>query len=417
MNTPFDDSLPNAIRRRFPALAHLHNGHPLLFADGPGGTQVPDSVIAAISDYLTNHNANSGGVFATSRETMTVIAEARLAAARLLNAAAPEEIVFGHNMTSLTFAVSRALARTWQAGDEMVVTALDHDANVAPWLMAAEDRGAVVKTLPFAMPDATLRVEDLCTLLSSRTRLVALTAAANSVGTIPDLAPLIAAAHAVGALVYIDAVHYAPHGVIDVRAWNCDFLACSAYKFGGPHVGILYGRAELLESLTAYKVRTSSPVAPGKWETGTQNFSALAGLHAGIGYIGSLGAAVNDDPLSRAALVAGMDRIGVHEQALSQHFLNGMATIPGLHLYGITDVQRSAQRTPTFGLTLTSCTPRQASERLAAQGICVWDGHFYAKGVVDQLGLADQGGLLRMGFAHYTTHDEVERVVAALRGL
>jgi cysteine desulfurase family protein (TIGR01976 family) len=414
MMPTYSDALPDAIRPHFPGLQRLHNGGPLLFADGPGGTQVPDTVIAAIADYLSTSNANIGGHFATSRDTVALVSSTRTAVANFLNAPSANDIVFGQNMTSLTFAMSRAIARTWQAGDEIIVTNLDHDANVAPWMQAAEDRGVVVKTLPFTMPDLSLSVSDLSALLSPRTRLVALTAAANAVGTKPDLAPLIAAAHAVGALVYIDAVHYAPHDVIDVRALDCDFLACSAYKFGGPHLGILYGRTELLESLSAYKVRTSSPVAPGKWETGTQNFAGLAGLRACLASLGGLGSATNDDPFSRAAMIAGMTRITAHERELCRHFLSGIAEIPGLHLYGISDPARLGERTPTFGLTLASCSPQQASQRLATQGICVWDGHFYAKGVIDQLGLADQGGLIRIGFAQYTTHDEVERVVQAV---
>jgi cysteine desulfurase family protein (TIGR01976 family) len=403
-----------ALRALFPALARRQDGVPVIHADAPGGTQVPRAVIRAMGEYLETSNANFGGVFASSRETNVMVAEARAAVANLLNAERPEEIVFGQNMTSLTFAMSRALARTWQPGDEIVVTALDHDANVAPWLVAAEERGAVVRTLPAAPGALGLDPAALEALLTPRTRLVALTHASNAVGTIVALAPLIAAAHRAGALAYVDAVHYAPHGVIDVRALDCDFLACSAYKFSGPHLGILYGRKALLESLAAYKVRTSSPLPPGKWETGTQNTEAIAGLGACLAYFGALGAYADPDPFSRAALAAGLRRVAAHEAGLSRCFLAGIAAIPGAQVSGIADPARAAERTPTFGLTLAGRAPRAVTEHLAARGIFAWDGHFYAKGLVEQLGLADRGGLVRIGFAHYHAVDEVERVLAAL---
>lgn len=408
---------PQRLRPRFPSLGRLLNGRPVIFADGPGGTQVPTAVSEAMSAYLATSNANFGGLFATSRETGEMVAQVRAAVANLLHAASPDEIVFGQNMTSLTFAMSRAIARTWQPGDEIIVTALDHDANVAPWLMAAEDRGAIVRTLPFDPRDATLSLAELGRLLGPRTRLVALGYASNAVGTIVDLAPLIAAAQHAGALTYVDAVHFAPHGIIDVRALDCDFLACSAYKFCGPHIGILYGKKALLESLTAYKVRPSSALPPGKWETGTQNTEAIAGLRACLAYLGELGAAASADPLSRAAFTGGLRRIITHEQTLSRRFLAGLAAIPGARLYGIGDPARVAERTPTFGFTLAGCPPRRAAEHLAAQGIFVWDGHFYAKGVVEQLGLAEHGGLIRIGFVHYNTVDEVERVLEMLSAM
>ena len=403
------------LRAQFPALTRQIDGRSVIYADGPGGTQVPRSVTEAMTAYLSTSNSNFGGVFATSRETNTLVAEARLSAARFLNATSSDEIIFGQNMTSLTFAMSRALARTWQAGDEIIVTALDHDANVQPWRMAAEDRGVVVRTLPFTEPDASLALADLIALLSPRTRLVALTAASNAVGSIVDLQPLIAAAKSVGALTYIDAVHFAPHGVIDVQSLGCDFLTCSAYKFSGPHLGIQYGRRALLESLTAYKVRPSSAVPPGKWETGTQNTEAIAGLQACLTHIAEIGSDQMQPACSRAHLVAGMQRIAAHEQILSARFLAGIATIPSMTVFGRVDPTCVHTRTPTFGLVLAGRAPRYVSEFLAARGIFVWDGHFYAQGVVEQLRLADRGGLVRIGFAHYTTCDEVDAVVAALR--
>lgn len=405
------------VRAHFPALSRQHAGQSVIYADAPGGTQVPLAVSAAMSDYLATSNANFGGMFVTSHETNVLVLEVRRAVAQLLHATSPHEIIFGQNMTSLTFSMSRALARTWQAGDEIVVTTLDHDANVAPWLMAAEERGVMVRTLLVDPQDVTLSVAALTRLVGPRTRLVALGYASNAVGTITNLAPLIAVAKAVGALTYVDAVHFAPHGIIDVQALQCDFLACSAYKFYGPHIGILYGRYALLESLTAYKVRPSSIVPPGKWETGTQNTEGLAGLHAGLKYLGALGAAGSSDPLARAAFIAGLQRIIVHEQTLSERFMRGVRQISGAHLYGITDLTRRAERTPTFGITLTQCTPRHVAERLAERGIFIWDGHFYAKGLIDQLGLTESGGLIRIGFAHYATLEEVDRVLEALQEL
>jgi cysteine desulfurase family protein (TIGR01976 family) len=416
-NSPMSLLDPLHLRKQFPSLSRLKDGRPVIFADGPGGTQVPRSVTAAMTTYLETSNANFGGTFITSKETGDLVAQVRAGVKNFLNATVPEEIIFGQNMTSLTFSMSRAIARTWQAGDEVIVTALDHDANVAPWMLAAEDRGAIVRTLPFHSHDATLSLEKFTALLSSRTRMVALGYASNAVGTIIDLAPFISAAHRVGALVYVDAVHFAPHGIIDVRAIDCDFLACSAYKFCGPHIGILYGKKTLLDSLTAYKVRPSSAVPPGKWETGTQNTEAIAGLRACLGYLGELGVESSTDPLSRLALTTGMKRIVTHESSLSQRFLAGLKDVPGARLYGIADPTRIPERTPTFGFTLDGCFPHTAAERLAERSIFVWDGHFYAKGVVDQLGLAQHGGLIRIGFAHYNTIDEVDHVLSAVKKL
>ncbi len=401
------------LRRQFPALARRVGGQRAIYADAPGGTQAPRAVLAALTDYLARANANAGGRFATSHETAGTISQARADAAALLGSSA-EEIVFGPNMTSLTFSVSRAIARTWHPGDEVVVTALDHDANVAPWLAAAGDRGATVRVIPFD-ERCMVAPEALRAALSERTRLVALPWASNAVGSIVDLAGLVAAAHRVGALAYVDAVHYAPHGPIDVRALDCDFLACSAYKFGGPHLGILYGKAELLRSLTPYKVRPSSEAIPARWETGTQSFEGMAGLSACVRYLGGLGG--RSPSADRAALLRAYARIQEHERALSRRFLAGCAALGGVRIYGLSDPNEAHLRTPTFGLRLAACTPRQACERLAKRGIFCWDGHFYAKGLVEQLGLAEDGGLLRIGFAHYATTQEIDRVLAELARL
>jgi cysteine desulfurase family protein (TIGR01976 family) len=411
--TAFD---PQQVRARFPALAREVGGRPVLYLDGPGGTQAPRAVGEAMSEYLASHNANYGGRFAASRETTELVAATRTAAAAFLGAD-PGEIAFGQNMTSVTFAASRAISRGWKPGDEVIVTTLDHDANVAPWLQAAEDRGALVRTLRLTLPDCALLPARLAELLTPRTRLVALPWASNAVGTIPDLAKLVAIARAAGALTYVDAVHYAPHAPIDVRAIGCDFLACSAYKFCGPHLGILHGRRDLLETLKPYKVRPASDAAPGKWETGTQNFEAMAGLRACLAYFGELGAENGDAPLSRPALSRAMTRIRAYEQELTRRFLAGAAGIRGVTVHGIADPARAAERTPTFGITIARLSPREANDRLAARGVFAWDGHFYAVGVADELGLAASGGLLRLGFAHYNTLAEVDRILEELQAL
>ncbi len=412
MSNDFD---PARIRPLFPALARRVDGHPALFLDAPGGTQAPQPVVDAVAHYLAHVNANYGGVFATSRETSALVAAARTATAAFLGAPSADEIVFGANMTTLTFAFSRALARTWRAGDEVVVTSLDHDANVASWMLAAEDRRATVRTLRCEV-DGALTVARLREVLSPRTRVVALSVASNAIGTIPDLAPLVRAAHEAGALVFLDAVHAAPHLPIDVQALGCDALACSAYKFGGPHLGILWARADLLEQTAAYKVRPSPATGPGKWETGTQSFEAIAGLLAVLRYLGGLGAD-GADALTPASLSRAMQRILRHERALTHRFLAGARAIPGLHVHGIADPARSAERTPTFGLTFDRITPQAACDRLAARGVFSWAGNFYAIGLVEQLGLSGSGGLLRLGFAHYHDEADVDRALAEICAL
>ncbi len=401
------------LRVLFPSLGQEVAGRPAVFLDGPGGTQVPTPVMEAMTAYLSRDNANTGGLFATSRRTVETVAAARLETAHFLNAARPEEIVFGQNMTSLTFALSHALRRTWQAGDEVIVTSLDHDANAAPWIMAAEDAGATVQTWEFRREDCTLRLEDLERLLRPRTRLVALTHASNAVGTIPDVAAAIKLVRRKSpeALVFIDAVHYTPHHPVDVQALDCDFLGCSAYKFCGPHLGILYGKYAHLDRLEAYKVRASSTKPPGKWETGTQSFESIAGLRACLAYLAQLCGGQSPD------LRGAMARVRDYELELTRAFLTQALTVRGLKIYGLTDPERVGERTPTFGITLEGWNARDVAARLGEQGIFVWDGHFYALNVVDRLGLAEQGGLVRIGFAHYNTLDEVSRVVEALQAL
>lgn len=373
-----------------------------------------------MTDYLREGGSNLGGYFASSELSQTVEDAAREAMQALYNARRQEEIVFGQNMTSLTFAFSRALAQTWEAGDEIVVTRLDHDGNISPWLLAAEDRGVTVRWLDIRPEDCTLRLDQLPELLNERTRLLAVTHASNAVGTIPDVQRAVRLTHEAGALVYVDAVHYGPHGLIDVQALDCDFLVSSSYKYFGPHTGILYGKYEHLDRLHAYKVRPAPADPPGKWETGTQSFESLAGVSAAVDYIAAIGETEHGAPSAenrRARLEQAYARIRHYEMGLSHRFLQGAATVPGLRVYGITDVERLDERAPTFAVSLDGYTPAQVAQHLGAQGIFVWDGHYYALAVMERLGLLGKGGLVRIGFVHYNTEEEVDRVLEALRVL
>jgi len=403
---------PVPLRAQFPALQQEVNGKTAVFLDGPGGTQSPQSVIEAMGSYLQFGSSNLGGSFLTSRHADEVVAQARLAMMDLLNARRPEEIAFGQNMTSLTFSVSRAISRSWQAGDEIIVTRLDHDANISPWLMAAEDRGVTVRWLDFNPADCTLNLADLPGLLNEKTRLLAITAASNAVGSITDLGTAVQLAHAAGALVYVDAVHYTPHGLVDVQAIDCDFLVCSVYKFFGPHTGVLYGKYDLLENMTAYKVRPASAHTPGKWETGTQSFESLAGVTAAVNYLAAIG---GKEGSRRQRLERAMVLTKQYEMSLSERFLRGITAVSGLRVYGITDIERLDERTPTFAVSLDGYTPAQVAEYLGSEGIFVWNGHYYAIAVMERLGLLDKGGLVRIGFAHYNTFSEVDRLLMALQ--
>lgn len=410
MSLPLD---PHDLRAQFPALRRTVDGQPAVFFDGPGGTQSPERVIDALSGYLRRGSSNHGGPFLTSRETDAASDAARAAMRDLLNARRPEEIIFGQNMTSLTFSLSRAISRTWQPGDEIIVTRIDHDANIAPWLLAAEDRGATVRWLDFRPEDCTLALDTLPALLTPRTRLVAVNYASNAVGTISDVRRVVELAHATGALVYVDAVHYAPHGVIDVQTLDCDFLACSVYKFFGPHTGVAYGKYELLDSLTAYKVRPASDEPPGKWETGTQSFESLCGVAEAVEYLASVGGPAGS---RRERLVRGMEAIRAYEATLSEHFLRGATRIPGLRVYGITDVENLAGRTPTFAVSLAGRTPEAVATYLGERGFFVWHGNYYALAAMERLGQEPEG-LVRIGFVHYNTTEEIDRLFAALAEL
>jgi cysteine desulfurase family protein (TIGR01976 family) len=407
---------PAPLRQQFPALAARQDGSPVVFLDGPGGTQVPQRVIDAVAGYYRDANANAHGAFATSVRSDAIVEEAHAAVADFLGAASPAEVKFGQNMTSLTFALSRAIGRTLRPGDEVVVSRLDHEANRGPWIAAAADAGATVREIAFDAATCTLDLGSLDAALSERTRLVAVGWASNAVGTVNPVAEIVRRAHAVGAWTFVDAVHYAPHGPLDVAALGADFLACSAYKFFGPHVGVLWGRAEVLDRLPAYKVRP----ATDHWETGTQNHEGIAGTLAAVEYLAEVGDRFGDafgGAGRRERLLAGMRAIVAYERGLSESTLAGLASIPGLSIHGLADPARAAERTPTFAVTLAGRTPRALAEALAARGIYTWDGDFYATTLVEDLGLAPTGGVVRLGVVHYTTADEVDRLLETLREL
>ncbi len=407
-----------ALRLEFPALGLEQDGRPLAFFDGPGGTQVPQRVIDAVADYYRTSNANDGGAFLTSRRSVAIVADGHAALADLLNAASADEIKFGPNMTSLTLHVSRSIGATLAPGDEIVVTTLDHEANVGPWRSIAADRGLTVQTVDIVTDDGTLDLEDLGAKLSSRTRLVAVGYASNAIGTINPVGEIVRMAHEVGALTYVDAVHWAPHGPIDVQALGTDFLACSVYKFFGPHLGVLYGRADVLDRLPSYKIRP----AHDRFETGTQNFEGIAGAGAAVDYIASVGERYGSDHRAgsvgmagrRLAVHAAMRAIRAYEMDLFGRLVDGLGRIDGIRLWGIADPVRSNERTPTAALTIAGASPRQAAEALGRQGITAWDGDFYATGLIERFGLAERGGVLRIGLTHYNTAEEIDRLLGAL---
>ncbi|MEE8389466.1 MAG: cysteine desulfurase-like protein [Anaerolineae bacterium] len=418
---PLDKTVISTLRAEFPALQQTEGGRPLIFFDGPGGTQVHGSVIEAMRRYLTEANSNVHGAFLFSRRTDETVTEARRALSDFLNAPRPDEIVFGPNMTTLTFTLSRAIGRTLAPGDEIVVSRLDHDANIAPWV-ALEERGIVVRHADLNPTDCTLDMSSLEAAITARTRLVAVGYASNATGTINDVRRIAELAHAAGAWIYVDAVHYAPHGPIDVQAIDCDFLVCSTYKFFGPHLGALYGRYELLESLPAYKVRPASDNPPNKFETGTANFEALAGATAAVNYLASVGQRFGDEFVDefsdfegrRRDLKTGLAAIHIHEREQCQRMVAGLQEIPGLHIYGITDPTRFDQRVPTVSFTLEGLTPKEIARRLGTANIFVWDGNFYALAVTERLGLEESGGLVRVGLAHYNTAEEVDTLLGIL---
>ena len=406
----------HALRAQFPALSETVNGHRAVYFDAPGGTQVPQRVIDAISDYLVHSNCNTHGQFHTAHQTDKMLAEAHAAMADMLGCD-PDETVFGANMTTLTFALSRSLGRELREGDEIVTTLLDHDANVAPW-RALEERGVKVHAVHFNHEDCTLDLDELKSKLNSRTKIVAVGYASNAAGTISPVKEITKWAHAVGALVFIDAVQYAPHGAIDVRELDCDFLACSAYKFYGPHVGILYGKREHLLRLKPYKVRPAEDTLPDRWETGTLNHEGIAGVTACVEYLADIGRKASPGMHSRReAILAAYGWIQQYDHELAARLIPGLLEIPGLTFYGIRDLDRLHERTPTVSFRMQNLSPAEISRRLGEVGIYAWDGNFYALNFTEQLGVEKSGGVLRIGLTHYATAEEVDRLLAALRSL
>ncbi|MGA8539100.1 MAG: cysteine desulfurase-like protein, partial [Terriglobales bacterium] len=374
---------------------------------------VPQQVIDAVADYLSRNNANTGGAYHTSRNTDRMIAEARVAMGDFLNGDA-DEIVFGPNMTTLTYAMSRALGREFMPGDEIVLTLLDHDANFSPW-KALEEKGIVIRAVKFNEEDCTLDMQDLAEKISKRTRLVAVGYASNAVGTINNVAEVVRLARQAGALSYIDAVHYAPHGPIDVRALDCDFLACSTYKFFGPHMGVLYGKREHLKRLRPYKVRPNTDNIPNCWEWGTLNHECIAGIKACVDYWEALGRRATPTVTTRrAAILAAHKAIHRHEQRLMEKMIAGLLAIPGLKLYGITDPSRFENRCATFVVRIEGHTPLELATHLGQRGFFTWDGNYYALNLTEQLDVERDGGFLRIGLVHYNTIEEVEKLLTAL---
>ncbi len=425
------------VRAQFPSLAQTVNGHPAVFLDGPGGTQVPQRVIDAISNYLSHDNANTGGAYATSRSTDAMLAEARAAMADFLNCGA-DEVVFGPNMTTLTYAMSRAIGRDLGPDDEILVTRLDHDANVSPWL-ALEEKGVTIRWAEIHTGDCTLDVEDLAAKLNSKTKLVAIGYASNAVGTINPVKEIVRLAHAAGALAYVDAVHYGPHGLIDVAALDCDFLVCSTYKFFGPHMGVLFGKREHLQRLHPYKVRPLTNAIPNRWEWGTLNHECIAGITACVDYIADLGrraagasGTCGDGRLGRqssearppaiserrASIVAAFESIHRHEHALMNRLIAGLSEIPQLKVYGITDPSCFAWRCPTLAVRVINQkadqTPLALATKLGDRGFFTWDGNYYALNLTERLDVEKTGGFLRIGLVHYNTTEEVDRLLEAL---
>jgi cysteine desulfurase family protein (TIGR01976 family) len=423
------------IRAQFPSLSQTVNGHPAVFLDGPGGTQVPQRVIDAISGYLGRDNANTGGAYATSRNTDAMLAAARAAMADFLNCGA-DEIVFGPNMTTLTYMMSRAIGRELGPGDEILVTRLDHDANVTPWL-ALEEKGVTIRWAEIHEEDCTLDLDDLASKINQKTKLVAVGYASNAVGTINPVKEIVRLAHAAGALAYVDAVHYGPHGLIDVAVLDCDFLVCSTYKFFGPHMGVLFGKREHLQRLRPYKVRPLSDAIPFRWEWGTLNHECIAGITACVEYIADLGrrsaGTCGDSRLGcpssearplgtsdrRTAIIAAFEAIHHYEHGLMERLITGLKQIPSLKLYGITEPARFSERCPTLALRVVNQTAEQTplalATKLGERGFFTWDGNYYALNLTERLDVEKSGGFLRIGLVHYNTVDEVDRLLAALQ--
>ncbi len=404
------------IRAQFPALAVEDNQRARIYLDNPAGTQVAQGVIDRMTDYLARCNANCGGAFRTSKDTDELLHQAHQAMADFLHAERSEEIIFGPNMTSLTFSLSRALGARLKAGDEILVSRLDHDANIRPWIRLAKDCGATVRWLDFDPEDCRLCLDELDTQLNERTKIVAVGLASNLVGTVNPVPQIAEKTHRVGALLFVDAVHYAPHGPVHVQELGADFVVCSPYKFFGPHQGVLWGRYELLEELPAYRVRPAGDGLPGKFETGTQSHEGQAGVLGAVEYLEWLGREFGgeEDLLRPYALKIAMESIQRYEQLLCRELLSGLAEIDRVKVWGITNPKQLEERVPTVAFSVTGLSPRWISEMLAAENIFVWDGDSYASELVDRLGMRDSGGVVRVGAVHYNTPSEIEAFVRAV---
>ena len=402
------------VRDQFPSLQLKVNGQHAAFLDGPAGTQVPRRVMDAVQKYFLEANANTYGAFLTSRRTNEIIANARAAIADLFNCA-PEQVVFGQNMTTITLGLARAIARELKPGDEILLTILDHDANYSPWKVL-EEKGVVIRTVDIRESDCTLDLDDLKSKLNAKTKLVAVGYASNIVGAINPIAEITKLAHAAGAMIYVDAVHYAPHGPIDVKALDCDFLVCSPYKFFGPHMGTLYGKKEHLERFKPFKVRPATDSIPECWETGTQVQELIAGIYAAVEYIAELGRRCDPSAKNRReALLSAYRSTVAYERALVTKLIAGLLAIPGLQFFGITDPQRFGERCSTVSFRLPKGTPTDAATFLGDRGIFTWDGNFYALNLTERLGVEKSGGVLRVGLVHYNTAEEVDRLLIALK--
>ena len=416
----------DSIRSRFPSLRRPgSDGEPVAWLDGPAGTQVVDTCLRAVNDYLLNSNSNHLGAFAASAETDELVHDVRLAMADFLGATDADEVSFGANMTTITYALSRAIGATLQPGDEIVVTRLDHDANVAPWLAIAAERDVTVRWVGIDEDDCTLDMAQLERAMGPRTRLVAVGLASNAVGTINPIPEISKLVHAVGAQLWVDAVHAAPHLAVDVSALGADYLVCSPYKFYGPHLGVLWGRRELLDALPHYHVRPAGDAIPGRFETGTQPHELLAGLGGTIRYLekvgitqgGAAGLPGQDDRHRRTRLLAAMSAIRRYESGLVRQLIERVSAVPGARIHGIVDPARASERCPTIAVTLEGHRPRDISRYLGERGIYTWDGHYYAWELITALGLAERGGMVRVGLVHYNTGGEIERLGAALEEL
>ena len=408
------------IRQQFPSL-----DRPAVFFDNPGGTQITKRSLDRINKYLLENNANHEGAFETSRKSDEVLHEAHAAMADFLNAARPEEIIFGNNMTTLSLHISRSLARNLNAGDEIVVTRLDHDANISPWLLVAEDKGCKITWVDIDVEDGTLKVDEFAKAMQHKPKIAAFGYASNALGTINPVRKLTEMAKDASALVYIDAVQYAPHAPIDVQDLGCDFLVCSSYKFFGPHAGALYGRYDLLNELKAYKVRPATNELPGKFETGTQNHEGIAGLLGALEYFEWIGDQFGDEQAEawkeagfsgrRLIFKQAMSALKAYEFELSRALIETIQAVKGTRIYGLTDMKRLDERVPTVSFTLEGKHPHDVAEQLGNAGFYVWDGHYYALAVVERLGLLESGGMVRVGAAHYNTLDEIARFGDALK--